>query len=156
MKARDLFKVKSADYCSLDTLPNSPQWMSRFSALRSLGLDFAGWCSLYAARWTWWVRCQNLWIDIARIFRNSLRELRIPSAGVEREESRLLIKFRDAAAQKAVVELARNFTDLELREIDTMQMTWVYWPPLSLKRIPVCSVLRYSKILRPCAIVSMN
>lgn len=121
MKARDVLETEiGKDFIvALNLLPNSPQWMSRLGALPMyLGLDLRGGVHFM------------LQIDMAGALskaldrysadiRNSLRELRIPSAGVEREGSRLLIKFRDTVArEKAAVELAKNFTDLELRETD--------------------------------------
>ncbi len=121
MKARDLLETEMGkDFIvALNLLPNSPQWMSRLGALPMyLGLDLRG--GVHFMLQVDMVGALSKSLDrYSADIRNSLRELRIPSAGVEREESRLLIKFRDAAArEKAVVELARNFTDLELREID--------------------------------------
>ncbi|MDT8363062.1 MAG: protein translocase subunit SecD [Nitrosomonas sp.] len=121
MKARDLLETEiGKDFIiALNLLPNSPQWMSRFGALPMyLGLDLRGGVHFM------------LQVDMAGALsksvdrysadiRSSLRELRIPSAGVERENTRLVIKFRDTdAREKAMAELAKNFTDLDLREVN--------------------------------------
>ncbi len=119
MKARDLLEGEiGKDFIvALNLLPNSPQWMSHFGALPMyLGLDLRGGVHFMLQVDMEGALSKSLDRYSADI-RSSLRELRIPSAGVEREESRLLVKFRDVAArEKAKVELAKNFTDLELRE----------------------------------------
>lgn len=121
MKARDLLESEiGGDFTvALNLLPNSPQWMSRFGALPMyLGLDLRG--GVHFMLQVDMVGALSKSLDrYSADIRSSLRELRIPSAGVEREESRLLVKFRDVTArEKAKVELAKNFTDLELRETD--------------------------------------
>lgn len=121
MKARDLLETEiGKDFIvALNLLPNSPQWMGSLGALPMyLGLDLRG--GVHFMLQVDMVGALSKSLDrYSADIRNNLRELRIPSAGVEREESRLLIKFRDTVArEKAKVELAKNFDDLELREIN--------------------------------------
>lgn len=51
--------------------------------------------------------------------RSTLREQRIPSAGIDRDRSRIIIKFRDEQArEKAISELGKTFEDLAFRSED--------------------------------------
>src|SRR5690606_30173591 len=106
MKARDFLEAEiGKDFIiALNLLPNSPQWMSRLGALPMyLGLDLRG--GVHFMLQVDMVGALSKSLDrYSADIRNSLRELRIPSAGVEREGSSLLIKFRDAIArEKAMV-----------------------------------------------------
>jgi preprotein translocase subunit SecD len=51
--------------------------------------------------------------------RSALRDKRIQYSGVSREGQRLVVRFRDSALRnKAVIELERTLSDLELRTVD--------------------------------------
>ncbi len=118
IKARDLLEsAVGSDYViALNLLPNSPQWMHHIGALPMyLGLDLRGGVHFM------------LQVDMAGALsksldrysadlRSTLREQRIPSAGIDRERSRIVIKFRDEQArERATTELNRTFEDLDFR-----------------------------------------
>jgi preprotein translocase subunit SecD len=121
IKARDLLEsAVGSDYViALNLLPNSPQWMHHIGALPMyLGLDLRGGVHFM------------LQVDMAGALsksldrysadlRSTLREQRIPSAGIDRERSRIVIKFRDEQArERATTELNRTFEDLDFRSED--------------------------------------
>ncbi len=121
IKARDVLDSEiGKDYViALNLLPNSPQWMRRIGALPMyLGLDLRGGVHFM------------LQVDMAGALtkaldrynadlRSTLREQRIPSAGIERDRSRITIKFRDEPARdKAIMELGKAFEDLAFKPED--------------------------------------
>lgn len=121
IKARDILDAEvGSDYIvALNLLPNSPQWMRHIGALPMyLGLDLRGGVHFM------------LQVDMAGALtkaldrynadlRSTLREQRIPSAGIDRDRSRIIIKFRDEQArEKAISELGKTFEDLAFRSED--------------------------------------
>ncbi|MCC6915755.1 protein translocase subunit SecD [Nitrosomonas sp.] len=121
IKARDILDSEiGKDYViALNLLPNSPQWMRHIGALPMyLGLDLRGGVHFM------------LQVDMAGALtkaldrynadlRSTLREHRIPSAGIERDRSKIIIKFRDEQARdKAVAELGSTFEDLAFKPED--------------------------------------
>ncbi|WP_300087392.1 protein translocase subunit SecD [uncultured Nitrosomonas sp.] len=118
IKARDILDAEvGKDYVvALNLLSNSPQWMHHIGALPMyLGLDLRGGVHFM------------LQVDMAGALtkaldrynadlRSTLREQRIPSAGIERERSRIIIKFRDEQArEKAMAEFGKTFEDLAFK-----------------------------------------
>ncbi|ABI59679.1 MULTISPECIES: protein translocase subunit SecD [Nitrosomonas] len=115
IKAKDILSSEvGSDYVvALNLLPNSPQWMRHIGALPMyLGLDLRGGVHFM------------LQVDMAGALtksldrfsadlRSTLREQRIPSAGIERDRSKIIIRFRDEQArEKAITELGKAFEDL--------------------------------------------
>ncbi len=118
IKARDILDAEvGKDYVvALNLLSNSPQWMHHIGALPMyLGLDLRGGVHFM------------LQVDMAGALtkaldrynadlRSTLREQRIPSAGIERERSRIIVKFRDEQArEKAMAEFGKTFEDLTFK-----------------------------------------
>jgi len=118
IKARDILDAEvGKDYVvALNLLSNSPQWMHHIGALPMyLGLDLRGGVHFM------------LQVDMAGALtkafdrynvdlRSTLREQRIPSAGIERDHSRIIIKFRDEQArEKAMAEFGKIFEDLTFK-----------------------------------------
>ncbi len=121
LKARDILDTEvGSDYIvALNLLSNSPQWMRHIGALPMyLGLDLRGGVHFM------------LQVDMAGALtkaldrynadlRSTLREQRIPSAGIDRDRSKIIIKFRDEQArEKAISELGKTFEDLAFRSED--------------------------------------
>lgn len=122
IKAKDILSSEVGnDYIvALNLLPNSPQWMRHIGALPMyLGLDLRGGVHFM------------LQVDMAGALtksldrfnsdlRSTLREQRIPSAGISRDRSKIVIKFRDREArEKAITELGKAFEDLAFQPEDT-------------------------------------
>ena len=102
---------------ALNLLPNSPQWLSSIGALPMyLGLDLRG-----GVHFMLQVDMKGALSKALDRFsgdiRGSLREKKIPYAGLERQGSQIIVKFRGAESrEKAEAEISRTFTDLNLRE----------------------------------------
>lgn len=122
IKAKDILSTEVGnDYIvALNLLPNSPQWMRHIGALPMyLGLDLRGGVHFM------------LQVDMAGALtksldrfsadlRSTLREQRIPSAGISRDRSKIVIRFRDRQArEKAVAELGKAFEDLAFQPDDS-------------------------------------
>lgn len=122
IKAKDILSTEVGnDYIvALNLLPNSPQWMRHIGALPMyLGLDLRGGVHFM------------LQVDMAGALtksldrfsadlRSTLREQRIPSAGISRDRSKIIIRFRDRQArEKAVAELGKTFEDLAFQPDDS-------------------------------------
>lgn len=122
IKAKDILSTEVGnDYIvALNLLPNSPQWMRHIGALPMyLGLDLRGGVHFM------------LQVDMAGALtksldrfsadlRSTLREQRIPSAGISRDRSKIIIRFRDRQArEKAVAELGKAFEDLAFQPDDS-------------------------------------
>lgn len=122
IKARDILQSElGADYIvALNLIPNSPQWLTSIGALPMyLGLDLRGGVHFMLEVDMNGALSKSLDRYSADI-RSNLRELRIPSAGLDRDNSQLVIKFRDEQARsKAETELKKLYADLELRTQDT-------------------------------------
>ncbi len=122
IKARDILQSElGTDYIvALNLIPNSPEWLNSIGALPMyLGLDLRGGVHFM------------LQVDMdgalskaldrySTDIRSTLREQKISSAGLDRENSQLIIKFRDAQSRsKAEIELKKIYSDLDLRTQDT-------------------------------------
>lgn len=122
IKAKDILSTEVGnDYIvALNLLPNSPQWMRHIGALPMyLGLDLRGGVHFM------------LQVDMAGALtksldrfsadlRSTLREQRIPSAGISRDRSKIIIRFRDRQArERAVAELGKAFEDLAFQPDDS-------------------------------------
>ncbi|WP_292974863.1 protein translocase subunit SecD [Nitrosomonas sp.] len=122
IKAKDILSTEVGnDYIvALNLLPNSPQWMRHIGALPMyLGLDLRGGVHFM------------LQVDMAGALtksldrfsadlRSTLREQRIPSAGISRDRSKIVIRFRDRQArERAVAELGKAFEDLAFQPDDS-------------------------------------
>ncbi len=122
IKARDILQSElGTDYIvALNLIPNSPEWLKSIGALPMyLGLDLRGGVHFM------------LQIDMdgalsksldrySTDIRSSLREQKISSAGLNRENLQLIIKFRDEQSRsKAETELKKVYSDLDLRTQDT-------------------------------------
>lgn len=122
IKARDLLQADlGTDYIvALNLIPNSPQWLNSIGALPMyLGLDLRGGVHFMLQVDMDGALSKSLDRYSADI-RSSFRELRIPSAGLDRENLQLIIKFRDEQSRsKAETELKKLYADLELRTQDT-------------------------------------
>jgi preprotein translocase subunit SecD len=119
IKARDMLQAMlgSGYMVALNLLPNSPQWLSSIGALPMyLGLDLRG-----GVHFMLQVDMKGALSKALDRFsgdiRGSLREKKIPYAGLERQGSQIIVKFRGAdSREKAEAEISRTFTDLNLRE----------------------------------------
>lgn len=118
IKARDILQTLLGDdyIVALNLLPNSPQWLSSIGALPMyLGLDLRGGVHFMLQVDMEGAISKSLDRYSADI-RSSLREKRIPYAGIERQGELLTLKFRDIESQrKAEAELKENFPDLFVR-----------------------------------------
>lgn len=119
IKAKDLLEsTLGNDYIiALNLLPNSPQWLADLGALPMyLGLDLRGGVHFM------------LEVDMDGALeksldryntdiRSTLREHKIPYAGLEKQAKKLILKFRDAESRtKAETELKSNYPDLGFSE----------------------------------------
>jgi preprotein translocase subunit SecD len=119
IKARDMLQAMlgTGYMVALNLLPNSPQWLSSIGALPMyLGLDLRG-----GVHFMLQVDMKGALSKALDRFsgdiRGSLREKRIPYAGLERQGSQIIVKFRSAESrEKAEAEIGRTYTDLNLRE----------------------------------------
>lgn len=122
IKARDILQSElGTDYIvALNLIPNSPEWLNSIGALPMyLGLDLRGGVHFM------------LQVDMdgalskaldrySTDIRSTLREQKIPSAGLDRENSQLIIKFRDEQSRsKAETEFKKLYSDLDLRTQDS-------------------------------------
>lgn len=118
IKARDILQtLLGNDYIvALNLLPNSPQWLTNIGALPMyLGLDLRGGVHFMLQVDMEGAISKSL-DRYSSDIRSSLREKRIPYAGLEREGDQLTLKFRDIESRtKAEAELKENFPDLALR-----------------------------------------
>lgn len=121
IKARDILETEIGnDYIiALNLLPNSPQWMNRIGALPMyLGLDLRGGVHFMLQVDMEGALSKSLDRYSADL-RSSLREQRIPSAGIDRDGSQIIIKFRDGKArERAIAEIGRLFVDLDLQSVE--------------------------------------
>ncbi|MCC7484265.1 MAG: protein translocase subunit SecD [Burkholderiales bacterium] len=121
LKAKDLLQRQlGEDYVvALNLLSNNPRWLSAIGALPMyLGLDLRGGVHFLLQvdmRAALFKKAEATGNDI----RNALREKRIQYSGLTRNGATLAVRFRDAAArERAVDEIARTMSDLELRSAD--------------------------------------
>lgn len=122
IKARDILQSElGTDYIvALNLIPNSPQWLNNIGALPMyLGLDLRGGVHFMLQVDMDGALSKSL-DRYSTDIRSSLRELRIPSSGLDRENLQLIIKFRDEQSRsKAETELRKLYSDLDLRTQDT-------------------------------------
>jgi preprotein translocase subunit SecD len=122
IKAKDILSTEvGSDYIvALNLLPNSPQWMRHIGALPMyLGLDLRGGVHFMLQVDMDGALTKSLdrfSVDL----RSTLREQRIPSAGISRDRSRIIIKFRDEQArERAIAEFKKSFEDLDFQPDNT-------------------------------------
>jgi preprotein translocase subunit SecD len=117
IKARDILQtVLGNDFIvALNLLPNSPQWLTSVGALPMyLGLDLRGGVHFMLQVDMDGAISKSL-DQYSSDIRSSLREKRIPYAGLERQGEQLTVKFRDIESRtKAEADLKENFPDLAL------------------------------------------
>lgn len=122
IKARDILQSElGTNYIvALNLIPNSPQWLNNIGALPMyLGLDLRGGVHFMLQVDMDGALSKSL-DRYSTDIRSSLRELRIPSSGLDRENLQLIIKFRDEQSRsKAETELRKLYSDLDLRTQDT-------------------------------------
>ena len=122
IKARDILESEIGNdfIVALNLLPNSPEWMNRIGALPMyLGLDLRG-----GVHFMLQVDMDGALLKsldrYSSDLRSTLREQRIPSAGIDRDGDQIVIKFRNTQTRdRAIAELSKTFVDLDLRTIDT-------------------------------------
>lgn len=119
IKAKDLLEsTLGKEYIvALNLLPNSPQWLTNLGALPMyLGLDLRGGVHFMLAVDMEGALEKSLDRYSADI-RSTLREHKIPYTGLEKQDKKLILKFRDTEARtKAETELKSNYPDLGLSE----------------------------------------
>ena len=119
IKAKDLLEsTLGKEYIvALNLLPNSPQWLTNLGALPMyLGLDLRGGVHFMLEVDMEGALEKSLDRYSADI-RSTLRENRIPYTGLEKQDKKLILKFRDTEARtKAEAELKSNYPDLGLSE----------------------------------------
>jgi preprotein translocase subunit SecD len=121
LRAKDLLQGQlGEDYVvALNLLSNSPRWLASIGALPMyLGLDLRGGVHFLLQvdlKTAIAKRLEGVVNDV----RGSLREKRIPYSGVTRDDQRVTVRFRDAAARdKGQEELASTLPDLAFRPVD--------------------------------------
>jgi preprotein translocase subunit SecD len=119
IRARDtLQSVLGNGYMvALNLLSNSPQWLTSIGALPMyLGLDLRGGVHFMLQvdmKGALSKALDRLSTDI----RGSLREKKIPYAGLDKQGGQLVVKFRDAESRgRAEAEISKVYEDLSLRE----------------------------------------
>ena len=122
IKARDILQSElGTDYIvALNLIPNSPEWLNSLGALPMyLGLDLRG--GVHFMLQTDMDGALTKALDrYSSDIRSTLREQKISSAGLDRQDSQLIIKFRDEPSRsKAETELKKIYSDLDVRTQDT-------------------------------------
>jgi preprotein translocase subunit SecD len=122
IKARDILQSElGTDYIvALNLIPNSPEWLNSLGALPMyLGLDLRG--GVHFLLQTDMDGALAKALDrYSSDIRSTLREQKISSAGLDRQDSQLIIKFRDEPSRsKAEAELKKIYSDLDVRTQDT-------------------------------------
>ncbi|SDX13253.1 protein translocase subunit SecD [Nitrosomonas communis] len=122
IKARDILQSELGTYyiVALNLIPNSPEWLNSLGALPMyLGLDLRG--GVHFLLQTDMDGALTKALDrYSSDIRSTLREQKISSAGLDRQDSQLIIKFRDEPSRsKAETELKKIYSDLDVRTQDT-------------------------------------
>ena len=119
IKARDTLQslLGNGYMVALNLLPNSPQWLASVGALPMyLGLDLRGGVHFLLEvdmKGALSKALDRFGSDI----RGSLREKKIPYAGLDKRGSLIIVKFRNAESRtQAEAEIKKNYPDLDLRE----------------------------------------
>lgn len=119
IKARDLLQSVLGDryMVALNLLPNSPHWLTSLGALPMyLGLDLRGGVHFMLQVDMYGALSKSL-DRVGADIRSSLREKKIPYAGLDKDRSAITIKFRNQdALARAQAEIADTYMDLALRE----------------------------------------
>lgn len=119
IKAKDLLEsTLGKEYIvALNLLPNSPPWLTNLGALPMyLGLDLRGGVHFMLAVDMEGALEKSLDRYSADI-RSTLREHKISYTGLEKQDKKLILKFRDTEARaKAEAEIKSNYPDLGLSE----------------------------------------
>ncbi len=119
IKAKDLLQSSLGNeyMIALNLLPNSPQWLTNLGALPMyLGLDLRG--GVHFMLEVDMEGAVSMALDrYSSDIRSTLREKRVPYAGIERLGETLTVKFRDAESrEQAVNVLKSSYDDLSFRE----------------------------------------
>ena len=119
IKARDMLQAMLGNgyMVALNLLPNSPQWLTSLGALPMyLGLDLRG--GVHFMLQVDMKGALSKALDrFSADIRGSLREKKIPYAGLDKQGSQITVKFRNSESRaKAEAEINKNYTDLSLRE----------------------------------------
>lgn len=119
IKARDLLQsvLGNGYMVALNLLPNSPQWLTSLGALPMyLGLDLRGGVHFMLQVDMHGALSKALDRFSADI-RGSLREQKIQYIGLDKDSTRIIVKFRDTESRaKAEAEIKKTYADLSLRE----------------------------------------
>ncbi|HVW64742.1 MAG TPA: protein translocase subunit SecD [Nitrosospira sp.] len=102
---------------ALNLLSNSPQWLASIGALPMyLGLDLRG--GVHFMLQVDMKGALSKALDrFSTDIRGSLREKKIPYAGLDKQGAQIVVKFRDAASRsRAEAEISKGYDDLSLRE----------------------------------------
>ncbi|HKX54320.1 MAG TPA: protein translocase subunit SecD, partial [Nitrosospira sp.] len=119
IKARDTLQslLGNGYMVALNLLPNSPQWLTSLGALPMyLGLDLRG--GVHFLLEVDMKGALSKALDrFSSDIRGSLREKKIPYAGLDKRGSLIIVKFRSAESRaQAEAEIKKNYPDLDLRE----------------------------------------
>ncbi|MBN9124112.1 MAG: protein-export membrane protein SecD [Nitrosospira sp. 56-18] len=119
IRARDtLQSVLGNGYMvALNLLSNSPRWLTSIGALPMyLGLDLRG--GVHFMLQVDMKGALSKALDrFSTDIRGSLREKKIPYAGLDKQGAQVVVKFRDAASRsRAEAEISKVYEDLSLRE----------------------------------------
>lgn len=119
IRARDtLQSVLGNGYMvALNLLSNSPRWLTSIGALPMyLGLDLRG--GVHFMLQVDMKGALSKALDrFSTDIRGSLREKKIPYAGLDKQGAQVVVKFRDAASRsRAEAEISKAYEDLSLRE----------------------------------------
>lgn len=121
IKAKDTLQSKLGEnfIVALNLVPNSPAWLTSIGALPMyLGLDLRGGVH-FLMQVDMKAALTRKAEGIAGDIRTTLRDRRIPYAGVTREGQVVLVKFRDQATRdKAIAEIEKTSQDLNFRTVD--------------------------------------
>ncbi|ABB75716.1 preprotein translocase subunit SecD [Nitrosospira multiformis ATCC 25196] len=119
IRARDALQslLGNGYMVALNLLPNSPQWLTSIGALPMyLGLDLRG--GVHFLLEVDMKGALSKALDrFSSDIRGSLREKKIPYAGLDKRGSLIIVKFRNAESRaQAEAEIKKNYPDLDLRE----------------------------------------
>ncbi|MDQ3186646.1 MAG: protein translocase subunit SecD [Pseudomonadota bacterium] len=119
IKARDMLQsvLGNGYMVALNLLPNSPQWLTSLGALPMyLGLDLRGGVHFMLQVDMHGALSKALDRYSADI-RSSLREKKIQYIGLDKDSTKITVKFRDAESRaRAEAEITKTYADLSLRE----------------------------------------
>jgi preprotein translocase subunit SecD len=119
IKAKDMLQsvLGNGYMVALNLLPNSPQWLASIGALPMyLGLDLRGGVH-FMLQVDMHGALSKALDRFSGDIRSSLREQKIQYSGLDKDSSKITVKFRDPESRaKAVAELNKTYPDLILRE----------------------------------------